>query len=435
MVHHEGDIETPDARRGAAAAFVMPYVISSLRAGTSPSERITMGAIGLGGQGMHNLKSFLTFDDVRVLAVCDVDADHLQTAKEDGRCRLRQQGLRRVQRFSRGPRSRRPRHGADRHAGPLARDPRHRGRQGGQGHLLRKADLADDRGRPGRGRYDEAATGPSTRAARSGGASRVFASAWTSPAAACSASSRRCTATITTARRARRSRCSRSPPGSTTTGGSAPRRSSRTRPGDVTAVSAGIYDYSGGQLTDLGAHFADLAQWAHGSEDTSPTHYEGWAEFPKDGLFNTPVRFEVIATYADGVKMIMHDETEPGRGPRGNKYVGTDGWVSVDDTGKVTASSDAILRKLSATQQGYEYMEGHHRDFLELRPDAGPDHRPARGGPPLDDDLSRRQHLPASGPQAPMGPGDGATSSTTPKPTACWPAPCAAPGGCSLAPA
>ena len=134
----------------------MPYVISSLRAGTAPSERITMGAIGLGGQGMHNLKSFLTFDDVRVLAVCDVDASHLRDGQEDGGRRVRQQGLCHVQRFSRGPRPPRSRHGADRHAGPLARDPRHRSGQGGQGHLLRKADLADDRGRPGRGRYDEA---------------------------------------------------------------------------------------------------------------------------------------------------------------------------------------------------------------------------------------------------------------------------------------
>jgi predicted dehydrogenase len=126
-----------------------------------------------------------------------------------------------------------------------------------------------------------------------------------------------------------------------------------------------LYDYSGGQLTDLGAHFNDLAQWANGSQYTGPVEYEGWAEFPKDGLFNTPVRFEVVATYADSVRMIYHDETEPGRGPRGNKFVGDEGWVSVDDTGKVTASNDAIMQKLKANQMGYEYMMGHHRNFLD----------------------------------------------------------------------
>jgi hypothetical protein len=68
-------------QHGVPTALVTPYVISSLRAGTPAGERITMGAIGLGGQGMHNLKSFLTFPDVRVLAICDVDANHRQTAK------------------------------------------------------------------------------------------------------------------------------------------------------------------------------------------------------------------------------------------------------------------------------------------------------------------------------------------------------------------
>ncbi|NLT76439.1 MAG: gfo/Idh/MocA family oxidoreductase, partial [Planctomycetes bacterium] len=126
-----------------------------------------------------------------------------------------------------------------------------------------------------------------------------------------------------------------------------------------------LYDYSGGQLTDLGAHFNDLAQWANGTQYSGPTEYEGWAEFPKEGLYNTPVRFGVVATYPNGVKMIIHDETEPGRGPRGNKFVGTEGWVSTDDTGKVTASSEEILRKLSGSQRDYEYMMGHHRNFLD----------------------------------------------------------------------
>jgi len=68
---------------GAAAALAVPYVASSRAWGAgASSKRITMGTIGLGNQGLHNLKSFLTFDDVRVLAVCDVDAGHLQRAKE-----------------------------------------------------------------------------------------------------------------------------------------------------------------------------------------------------------------------------------------------------------------------------------------------------------------------------------------------------------------
>ncbi len=63
--------------------------------------------------------------------------------------------------------------------------------------------------------------------------------------------------------------------------------------------------------------------------------------------------------------MVLHDESEPGRGPRGNKFVGNEGWVSVDDTGKITASSKAIMQKVNFIQRGYEFMTGHHRNFLD----------------------------------------------------------------------
>jgi len=63
--------------------------------------------------------------------------------------------------------------------------------------------------------------------------------------------------------------------------------------------------------------------------------------------------------------MVLHDESELGRGPRGNKFVGTEGWVSVDDTGKITASSKDIMQKVNFTQRGYAYMTGHHRNFLD----------------------------------------------------------------------
>jgi len=349
---------------GGAAALALPYVISSNACGANaPSRRITMGAIGLGGQGMHNLRSFLTFDDVRVLAVCDVDANHLKRAKDtvdaaygnaecaaysDFREVLARRDLDTV----------------------LIATPDH-------WHAI----LAIEAAKAGKDIYCEKPISLTVAEGRA-----VVETMRRYNTVYQSGTQRRSIACFRFAVDMARNgvlgelktlhcyyhngpTCPPQPVQSAPEGfdynlwlGPAPWEPYTQR--RCHGSFRWIYDYSGGQLTDLGAHFADLAQWAHGDEQTSPIHYEGWAEFPKEGLFNTPVRFEVTATYADGVKMVMHDETEPGRGPRGNKFVGTEGWVDVDDTGKVTASSDAIVRRLNAAQRGYEFMEGHHRDFL-----------------------------------------------------------------------
>ena len=47
----------------------------------APSGRVVMGALGLGWQGPGNLKNFLANKDVQVVAVCDVDQNHLAQAK------------------------------------------------------------------------------------------------------------------------------------------------------------------------------------------------------------------------------------------------------------------------------------------------------------------------------------------------------------------
>ena len=60
----------------AGVAAAAPYVITSAALGAegrpAASERITMGAIGLGGRGNSDLGSLLGNDDVQMLAVCDV---------------------------------------------------------------------------------------------------------------------------------------------------------------------------------------------------------------------------------------------------------------------------------------------------------------------------------------------------------------------------
>jgi hypothetical protein len=121
-----------------------------------------------------------------------------------------------------------------------------------------------------------------------------------------------------------------------------------------------IYDYSGGQLTDIGAHFNDLAQWGNDSQDTGPIRYEGKAEFPTEGLFDTPIQYAVTAEYASGVKLYFHDIE-----PRAVKFVGTEGWVMVDDFGNVTAEPASILEKGDFEKQEWSVMNGHHRNFLD----------------------------------------------------------------------
>ncbi|MCP4611212.1 MAG: Gfo/Idh/MocA family oxidoreductase [Planctomycetes bacterium] len=351
-----------------ASTITFPYVIPSSALGKdgaiAPSERLTMGAIGLGGQGMHNLRNFLTCVDLHILAVCDVDTNHRATAKKAVDSVYKDNSCNAYNDF-------RDILNRDDIDTVLIATPDH-------WHAMISIEAA----KAGKDIYCEKPISLTIAEGR-----------------AVADTMKRLTTVYQSGTQRRSNSCFRfgvdiarsgmlgklhtlhcyyhngptCPPQKTepvpkgfdydTWLGPAPFEAYTPR--RCHGSFRWLYDYSGGQLTDLGAHFNDLAQWANDSQYTGPTEYEGWAEFPKDGLFNTPVRFEVVATYSDGVKMIYHDETETGRGPRGNKFIGTDGWVSVDDTGKITASSKAIMQKVNFMQKGYAFMMGHHRNFLD----------------------------------------------------------------------
>jgi len=132
------------------------------------------------------------------------------------------------------------------------------------------------------------------------------------------------------------------------------------------------FDYSGGMITDWGAHCNDLAQWANDSQDTGPIEYVGSAEFPKKGFCNVPTALTVTATYENGVKLVMHDKKTPDHWPTQNwelavKFEGTEGWVYVDDGGNVYAEPKSLLQNQKFEKQHWTdaaNWEGHHRNFL-----------------------------------------------------------------------
>ncbi len=60
----------------AGATFtVVPRIVLGGNRHVSPSEKTTLGLIGMGGQGHVNLFNFLQMDDVQVAAVCDVNRE------------------------------------------------------------------------------------------------------------------------------------------------------------------------------------------------------------------------------------------------------------------------------------------------------------------------------------------------------------------------
>ena len=70
-------------RPDALAGFV-PWIVpgSVLGGEAAPSNKITLGLIGCGGEGTKNINGFLAQSDCRVVAVCDVDSAHLARHKQ-----------------------------------------------------------------------------------------------------------------------------------------------------------------------------------------------------------------------------------------------------------------------------------------------------------------------------------------------------------------
>ena len=71
------------ASAGAVAGgLCFPYIVSSSALGKdgrpAASERIVMGAIGVGSMGTGDLNGFLGKSEVQVVAVCDVDTNHTE---------------------------------------------------------------------------------------------------------------------------------------------------------------------------------------------------------------------------------------------------------------------------------------------------------------------------------------------------------------------
>ena len=123
-----------------------------------------------------------------------------------------------------------------------------------------------------------------------------------------------------------------------------------------------ISDYGAGMITGWGSHHNDIAQWGMGTEYTGPVEIEGQAEYPKDGLWDVHGPFRIEYTYANGIKLICADDK---KNKPGVLFEGTEGWVYVD-RGKLDADPKSLLTSTVKPDEIHLYESNNHKaNFLE----------------------------------------------------------------------
>lgn len=110
-------------------------------------------------------------------------------------------------------------------------------------------------------------------------------------------------------------------------------------------------DYSGGTMTDWGAHHNDIARWAIGAEGPVAVEGRALAE-PIPGGYTAFSEYEVTFTYAGGVRHVVRTTRDdnifggvvkPDGQRNGLRFEGTGGWIWVN-RGEIQASDEALLR-------------------------------------------------------------------------------------------
>lgn len=97
------------------------------------------------------------------------------------------------------------------------------------------------------------------------------------------------------------------------------------------------YNTGGGQLLDWIGHHCDIAHWGMDCDNSGPLEIEGKGEFPpQDAVWNTCTKYRITAKYPNDIEMVIAGGYPDIRG--GTKWIGTDGWVWVNRNNAFEAS-------------------------------------------------------------------------------------------------
>ena len=122
------------------------------------------------------------------------------------------------------------------------------------------------------------------------------------------------------------------------------------------------YEYSGGKLTDWGAHHNDIAQWGLGKDGTGPMSVTATGVTPsnKPDSYNCHPHFAVTYTYADGTHLITSSD-----GENGNRFIGDKGWIFVSRE-RIEASDPKLIKEPLPKDATRLYVSNDHmKNFMD----------------------------------------------------------------------
>ncbi len=128
------------------------------------------------------------------------------------------------------------------------------------------------------------------------------------------------------------------------------------------------YNTGGGQLLDWVGHHCDIAHWGMDCDNSGPLEIEGQGEFPpKDAVWNTCTKYRLTAKYPNDIEMVIAGGHNDIRG--GTKWIGTDGWVWVDRNNAFESSKSELedARSLPENLRKVKLYESrdHFGNFLD----------------------------------------------------------------------